>query len=184
MITCLQKIFYLIRHRELSQEIKELGAFPNSSGTVRKMKELTERSMEYLRAEFFDRYRGKRMRVCFSDDAPWRFPARVLEEYPIVLSTIFSSRSSLKGAVYDSIIMDEASQVDRALALSYAENAVVVGDLKQLPNIIPDSVKKQSEWEPGERYVVGLKGKRHRNRYRPQILGAGEGRCHSDHGRR
>lgn len=148
IITCLQKIFYLIKHRELSQEIKELETFLGGSGTARKMKELTGRSMEYLRAVLFERYGGKRARACFSDDDLWRFPAKVLAEYPIVLSTTFSSRSSLKGAVYDYIIMDEASQVDLAtgaLALSCAGNAVIVGDLKQLPNVIPDSVKKQSE---------------------------------------
>ncbi|HHX59165.1 MAG TPA: DUF2726 domain-containing protein, partial [Epulopiscium sp.] len=40
----------------------------------------------------------------------------------------------------DYVIIDEASQVDivtGALALSCAKNAVVVGDLKQLPNVVP-----------------------------------------------
>ena len=39
----------------------------------------------------------------------------------------------------DYLIMDEASQVDiaaGALALSCAKNAVIVGDLKQLPNVV------------------------------------------------
>lgn len=148
VVTCLQKIFYLIRHRELTQEIKELEQFLNSSGTAQKMDELTRRSMEYLWAALFERYGGKRERKCFSNDELWKSPARVLEEYPIVLSTTFSSRTSLKGTAYDYIIMDEASQVDLAtgaLALSCARNAVIVGDLKQLPNVIPDHVKKQAE---------------------------------------
>ena len=54
----------------------------------------------------------------------------------------------MKNAVYDYIIMDEASQVDLAtgaLALSCAKNAVIVGDLKQLPNVIPDIPRKQSD---------------------------------------
>ena len=41
--------------------------------------------------------------------------------------------------VFDYVIMDEASQVDiktGALALSYAINAVIVGDGKQLPNVV------------------------------------------------
>ena len=40
---------------------------------------------------------------------------------------------------------DEASQVDivtGALALSCAKNAVIVGDLKQLPNVVTSEVEK------------------------------------------
>ena len=43
--------------------------------------------------------------------------------------------------------MDEASQVDvatGALALSCAKNAVIVGDLKQLPNVVTDEMKWRS----------------------------------------
>ena len=66
----------------------------------------------------------------------------------IVLSTTFSSVSSLGNYTYDYLIMDEASQVDiatGALALSSAENAVVVGDLKQLPNVVTPEIKMQSD---------------------------------------
>ena len=41
--------------------------------------------------------------------------------------------------VFDYVIMDEASQVDiktGALALSCAMNAVIVGDDKQIPNVV------------------------------------------------
>jgi hypothetical protein len=50
--------------------------------------------------------------------------------------------------MYDYLIMDEASQVDLAtgaLALSCAKCAVIVGDLKQLPNVIKEDVKKHSD---------------------------------------
>lgn len=60
-------------------------------------------------------------------------------------STTFSSRNSLNAdVVYDYLIMDEASQVDiatGALALSCARNVVIVGDTKQLPNVIPSEMK-------------------------------------------
>lgn len=75
-------------------------------------------------------------------------PQEFLNEYPIVLSTTFSSRSSLgKNAKFDYIIMDEASQVDvttGALALSCAKNAVIVGDTKQLPNVITEDIKNRA----------------------------------------
>lgn len=47
--------------------------------------------------------------------------------------------------VFDYVIMDEASQVDittGALALSCAMNAVIVGDSKQLPNVISREEKQ------------------------------------------
>lgn len=64
----------------------------------------------------------------------------------MVLSTTFSSRNSLyRKAKFDYAIMDEASQVDiptGALALSNAGHAVIVGDSKQLPNVITDGDRK------------------------------------------
>ena len=72
-----------------------------------------------------------------------------MEEYPVILSTTFSSTSSLHSDVmYDYLIMDEASQVDvatGALALSCARNAVIVGDTKQLPNVVPNDIKDKAE---------------------------------------
>lgn len=46
--------------------------------------------------------------------------------------------------VFDYPIMDEASQADvatGALALSSARNVVIVGDTKQLPNVVTDNVR-------------------------------------------
>ena len=50
--------------------------------------------------------------------------------------------------MYDYLIMDEASQVDiatGALALSSARNAVIVGDTKQLPNIVTNDIKNKAK---------------------------------------
>ena len=84
-------------------------------------------------------------------------PGNVLEESPVVLSTTYTARSSLgKNARFDYVVMDEASQVDVAtgcLALSCARNAVIVGDTKQLPNVIASSQKKHLE-ELFEKYNI------------------------------
>lgn len=73
----------------------------------------------------------------------------VLKEYPVILSTTFSSTSNLNTKViYDYLIIDEASQVDLAtgaLALSCAKNVVIVGDTKQLPNIVTRENKAQAQ---------------------------------------
>ena len=76
----------------------------------------------------------------------WKKPREFQAEYPVILSTTFSSRSSLYNkSKFDYAIMDEASQVDiptGALALSNAGHAVIVGDSKQLPNVLTDDDRK------------------------------------------
>lgn len=50
--------------------------------------------------------------------------------------------------VYDYLIMDEASQVDiatGALALSCARNVVIVGDTRQLPNVLTREMKAKAD---------------------------------------
>jgi superfamily I DNA and/or RNA helicase len=148
IITLLQNLFYQARKAELSNEIITLEKYLVSIDANDKVNELTDWSMDYLRAKLFGRYGNQPERVTFTEDDLWKQSDNVLKEYPIVLSTTFSSRSSLKDVVYDYIIMDEASQVDiatGALALSCARNAVIVGDLKQLPNVVTDDMKKRSD---------------------------------------
>ena len=137
-------LYGLFEWNYYKNDISDIVTYVNAK---KKMDQLTQDSMEYLRAALFERYGRKNTRKCFSAEDLWKAPESILEEYPIVLSTTFSSRSSLKNMMYDYIIMDEASQVDLAtgaLALSCAENAVIVGDLKQLPNVIPEPMKIQS----------------------------------------
>lgn len=148
IITFLQSLFYLTRHKELSEEIASLEAHLLGINAKVKMEELTHWSMDHLRAILYGRYGSKASREIFTEESLRKTPGHVLKEYPIALSTTFSSKSSLKDVTYDYIITDEASQVDiatGALALSCAKNAVIVGVLKQLPNVIPNHMRHKSE---------------------------------------
>lgn len=148
IITYLQYLFYKTKHAELTSEIAFLQEEMAKVDAKQKMDTLTRLSMDYLKAILYNRYGNKQMRPRFVMDAIWKQPFEILKEYPVVLSTTFSSRSCLKDATYDYLIMDEASQVDLAtgaLALASAKNAVIVGDLKQLPNVIPEDQRKLSE---------------------------------------
>ena len=148
ILTYLQSLFYRTKHTELCEEISSLQAALAEVDAKEKMDQLTKLSMEYLKAILYNRYGGRQARPIFTMDAIWKTPLEILREYPIILSTTFSSRSCLKDATYDYLIMDEASQVDLAtgaLALASARCAVIVGDLKQLPNVIPENLRKQSE---------------------------------------
>ncbi len=148
IITYMQSLFYRLKHSELSKEINELQDFLDSTNAKEKMDKLTLLSMEYLKAYIYKKYGNKPSRKIFSINDTWEKAGEIIEEYPITLSTTFSAKSSLREVIYDYLIMDEASQVDLAtgaLALSTAKNAVIVGDLKQLPNVIDNVMRKNSQ---------------------------------------
>lgn len=147
IVTLMQKLFYYSKKTELINEISSLERELQSINAKEKMDKLTEKSMEYLRSKLFDKYGSTKDRKIFIEDDLWKNSTEVVKEYPIILSTTFSSRSSLgKNMTYDYLIMDEASQVDvatGALALSCARNIVVVGDTNQLPNVVSTDMQKR-----------------------------------------
>ena len=140
IITVLQGMYYERSLEEIQTEleIKE-GALAKECGDYDK--QLQDKSLKFLKNIVARRYKWNGERARFSSEDLYKKSAAVLKEYPIVLSTTYSARTSLNLAdvEYDYVIMDEASQVDiatGALALSCAHNAVIVGDLKQLPNVV------------------------------------------------
>lgn len=147
VVTGFQRLFYEAKQAELEKEIAHLS--DSLKGSDKKMDDLTYKSMAFLQAKLFERYGNRNDRVVFSPSDLWKQPNAVMKEYPVTLSTTFSSRSSLgTEAMFDYVIMDEASQVDLAagaLALSCARNAVIVGDLKQLPNVVTEEMKEKTE---------------------------------------
>ncbi len=148
IITYLQSLFYVSKINELTSEIDQLGEDLSQFNAKSKMDELTDWSMDYLKGYLYSKLGLKKTRRIFSEESFWKTPDDILLEYPIVLSTTFSSRNSLRNVIYDYVIMDEASQVDIAtgsLALSCAYNAVIVGDLKQLPNVVTEDIRQKTD---------------------------------------
>ena len=148
IITTFQAMYYRAKQAELSAEIADIEKYLNS---VNKnlLEDLCNQSMVVLKDKLARKYEGNSSRKTFSEDNLWKEPYDVLAEYPVILSTTFSSRNSLNSdVVYDYLIMDEASQVDiatGALALSCARNVVIVGDTKQLPNVVTDDIKAKAK---------------------------------------
>ncbi|ATZ21538.1 AAA domain-containing protein [Mesoplasma tabanidae] len=72
-----------------------------------------------------------------------------IKKRPIVLSTIYSVINSKNSSVlYDYLIIDESSQTDMLAcigAMACAKNIIVVGDLKQLPQVDNKLFKKYFE---------------------------------------
>lgn len=147
IVNRLQYEYYKTRISEIDAEMAGIEARLNASNADEMLNELTEMSILCFRAYIARRYMGRDRRKVFAKDQLWQNPDMFIEDYPVVLSTTYTARSSLgKKARFDYVIMDEASQVDVAtgmLALTSAYNAVIVGDRKQLPNVVKQDQKEQ-----------------------------------------
>lgn len=139
VIEALQHKFYQLKIQELTKEVKELQQELESFDFDQKMSDYREISLKLFRACLADKYQGRNREVYQIEDLRNKSHA-FIEDYPLILSTTYSLRSSLSNDVkYDYVIIDESSQVDvctGALALSCAHNAVIVGDLKQLSHVV------------------------------------------------
>lgn len=140
VIPYLQDQFYRIKKQELDTEKKTLAHKLKSYAFDAKMDELTQKSLQLFRAELAERYSWKQARTFFTKNDFRGNSAVFTQEYPVILSTTYSIKGTLNiDHIYDYLIIDEASQVDLAtgvLAFSCARNLVIVGDLKQLPNVL------------------------------------------------
>ena len=140
----LQALYYIVRIKELTVLIDSHTSQLASYDAMALSSALTDHSMAVLKNALNEKY-SKNQRRVFNDVKELHLHAEELvNQYPVVLSTTFSARTSVPDMVYDYLIMDEASQVSietGALALTCAKNAVIVGDTLQLPNVVTDEDK-------------------------------------------
>lgn len=141
IIFSLKQAYYPARLHELDQKIASLETALSDIDLPQLTSQLIEQSMTYLHAQIYDLFhpRLQKKRPLFDKSQFRNQGANVCREYPIILSTTYSARTSLPGHLYDCLIMDEASQVDISsgvMALTTAQRAVIVGDAKQLPNVL------------------------------------------------
>lgn len=123
----------------MTQEIRNLEGKLDKFAFDQKMAAYTDISMKLFKAALYSKY-SHRKRKHYSLQELRRQSDEFVKDYPIILSTTYSLRNCLcDNFSYDYVIIDEASQADLAtgaLALSCAKNAVIVGDTKQLPNVV------------------------------------------------
>ena len=141
-IPFLQDLFYKTKLQELQEEKKSLEEKLRNYRFDTKMDELRTKSMKLFKAEMAQRYAKNSRRAIFEKKDFRGASDAFTAEYPVVLSTTYSIKGTLSTEfVYDYLIVDEASQVDLAtgvLAFSCAKNIIIVGDQKQLPNVLTD----------------------------------------------
>jgi superfamily I DNA and/or RNA helicase len=159
IINALETAYYVSRKREIENELCTIETSLKTIDIQQRVKELRQLSLKALKNTIAKRFTGERKRFTIKTIKPQT--ETFLKEYPVVLSTTYSAKACIsKDMVFDYLIMDEASQVDiktGALALSCAMNAVIVGDDKQLPNVISHEEEQalnaiQSTYHVDEKY--------------------------------
>ncbi len=149
IVAFLQALFYKRKEEELRIRIKNLNKKISDFKLEESIRTNQLDSKRLFKAKLYYRYRNRQKPIFSAETALWKGFKDFLQEYPVLLSTTHSLRSCTdKQTLFDYVIMDEASQIDivaGALALSCAKKAVIVGDLKQLPNVVTSEIKKQTD---------------------------------------
>lgn len=148
MILKLQLKYYPAKISELEKSISTLEASLQHFSFDTKMKEYTEAAMKLLKAALYESFFNKKRETYTLPDLYFK-SNQFITDYPVIMSTSYSLKRCLdKELLYDYVIIDESSQVDLAtgaLALSCAKRAVIVGDTKQLPNVVTNDLKLRTD---------------------------------------
>ena len=140
----LQALYLVTRQKELTRRVSEIETSLTSVDAQSLSDHLANLSMTLLKDKLHKKYEKDQHLVLNDVKDIHRNPEEFCKNYPVILSTTFSARTTIPDQIYDYIIMDEASQVSietGALALTCAKNAVIVGDTMQLPNVVTDEDK-------------------------------------------
>lgn len=161
ILNSIQNEFYASKIRNIELELAEKNEFIAKNINVKD--EFINLSMNYFMKYLSLHYRSERKVYSLLDMQ--KDPLSFVHDYPVVLSTTYSSRKSLGDSFkFDYVIMDEASQIDvvsGTLALSSAKCAVIIGDEAQLPNVVTDGVRDSvdkifNEYEIDKGYSYSL----------------------------
>lgn len=146
VIKYLQTSYFVLKIAELQEEINQLQSALQNIDSLQASQ--VKMSLKYIKGFLESKYNNKKHRKFELSELKTSSDV-FLKEYPIVLSTTFSATDNIGNRTrFDYLIMDEASQVDvasGALALNCTENAVIVGDIKQLPNVVTDQVRTETD---------------------------------------
>ncbi len=145
IILNLQKEFYKMKIEKLENEYANIKKDLEKHDFERLQKEHQDISKKIFKRRLYEKYQEKNKE--FSLQSYKKNMDEFLQVFPIVLSTTYSLRNCIpSNFMFDYVIIDESSQVDLlagSLALSCAKNAIIVGDEKQLPQIVDKTIKEK-----------------------------------------
>lgn len=146
ILQAFEYLFYESKLATLRQKLEQDSTkfeFLKQQDILNTLKKLSMQALKLNLAQKFAKFECAE----FDLDDLFMKPNAFIKQYPVIFSTTHSITSSLNADfAFDYLICDEASQVDLAtgaLALSMAKNVIIVGDTKQLPNVIANELTPQ-----------------------------------------
>ncbi|HIW34922.1 MAG TPA: AAA family ATPase, partial [Candidatus Paenibacillus intestinavium] len=147
LVAALQYQFYFSKLNEINQNILINEKIMRDLDYEARMGEYTDLSMKLLKNKIYKKYSELGERKIYNIKQLASEAVYFTKQYPITISTTFSLRMCYSSNfMFDYVIVDEASQVDLitgALSMSCAKNAVIVGDTKQLPNVVGNNIREK-----------------------------------------
>lgn len=142
----LEKEYYDLKIAGLEQRKKALEQELANAEFGQLLAQHKEYSTILFKQKLYNRYHDKKVEQFTSASYKREFDD-FIERFPVVLSTTHSLRNCVPANyLFDYLIVDESSQVDLlsgALALSCCKHAIIVGDTKQLPQIVDEKIKEK-----------------------------------------
>ncbi|NQX62895.1 AAA domain-containing protein [Paenibacillus qinlingensis] len=144
----LQKYYYRLKIEKVEHEIATIQKELDGGSFEPLLKRHEELSIKLFRHKLNQKY--SHIKQVKMNEKSYRNKGNFedfIAHFPVILSTTHSLRNCIpEGFLFDYVIIDESSQVDLltgALALSCCKNAIVVGDMKQLPQIVDMDIKQK-----------------------------------------
>lgn len=151
ILLSLQKEFYLQQIKKLESEIAAQESKLEAASFDALLDKHQQCSEKLFRKCLYQSHSGlktsgftkKSFKVMFEE---------FIQAFPVILSTTYSLRRSIpQNYLLDYVIIDEASQVDiltGILAFSCCRNVIIVGDVKQLPQITDKKIEPMLRTSP------------------------------------
>lgn len=140
----LQRKYYELKIKHLKETLELLDSELKDAKFDNIQTEQNKISNEIFQHHLYEKYKNKKR--AFTNENYLEQFSSFIDSFPIILSTTYSIRKNIpKDFLFDYVIIDESSQVDLvsgSLALSIAKNAIIVGDEKQLPQIVDLTIKE------------------------------------------
>jgi hypothetical protein len=140
----LQKEFYTAKIKHIERKIEHIQEEMEKATFDELLREHEQLSMIIFKHQLHSKYHASQS-MNLEHRTYKRKYKEFIQHFPVVLSTTHSLRNCApQNFLFDYVIIDESSQVDLltgALALSCCKNAIIVGDTKQLPHIVDETVK-------------------------------------------
>ena len=138
IILLLQNLYYLSKKKKFEKDVQEINKFMKGQTFDEKKQLYSFLSNIYFKNKLADMYAGKTRSIYDRGNYKRNF-SDFVKDYPVILSSTYSlAKCSKRGFLFDYLIVDESSQVNMAsaiLSMRMAKNIIVVGDLRQLPQI-------------------------------------------------